>query len=59
MATDMPARLTGPVTPMPALPPPRMTTSNFSLLIDELPVGMSMQSGHANGAACQSLTSVG
>src|SRR4029450_6751657 len=32
MATGRPARRTGPVTPMPALPPPRMTTSNFSLI---------------------------
>src|SRR6266849_4321302 len=33
IATDIPARLTGPVTPMPALPPPRITTSNVSLVI--------------------------
>src|SRR6266581_3472180 len=56
-ATDIPARLAGPVTPMPALPPPRMTTSNFSLFIEltsvlELSL---MQSGHANGAACDPL----
>src|SRR3989442_10185720 len=36
IATDIPARLTGPVTPMPALPPPRITTSNLSVFI-ELP----------------------
>src|SRR4051794_14574585 len=36
IATDMPARRTGPVTPMPALPPPRITTSNVSGFI-ELP----------------------
>src|SRR5690242_51161 len=34
----MPARRTGPVTPMPALPPPRMTTSNFSDVIERTPV---------------------
>src|SRR5258706_5699366 len=34
IAIDIPARLTGPVTPMPALPPPRITTSNFSDLIE-------------------------
>src|SRR5262249_1429442 len=33
IATDRPARRTGPVTPMPALPPPMITTSNFSALI--------------------------
>src|SRR6266516_4533561 len=38
IATDIPARLAGPVTPMPALPPPRMTTSNFSLFIERIPV---------------------
>src|SRR5882724_6835619 len=38
IATDMPARLTGPVTPMPALPPPRMTTSNFSDVIEPIPL---------------------
>src|SRR3954465_10647558 len=38
IATDMPARRTGPVTPMPALPPPRMTTSNFSDVIERTPV---------------------
>src|SRR5690242_999136 len=34
MATDMPARRTGPVTAIPALPPPRITTSNFSGVMD-------------------------
>src|SRR5437867_11082931 len=28
IATESPARRTGPVTPIPAVPPPRMTTSN-------------------------------
>src|SRR5260370_19984756 len=37
IATDIPARLTGPVTPMPALPPPRITTSNVSNLIELTP----------------------
>src|SRR6266478_4417362 len=37
MATDIPARLTGPVTPMPALPPPRTTTSNVSDVIEVAP----------------------
>src|SRR5437667_4075839 len=35
MATDMPARRTGPVTPIPALPPPRITTSNLLNLIEQ------------------------
>src|SRR6267154_468235 len=38
IATDIPARLTGPVTPMPALPPPRITTSNVSGLIELTPL---------------------
>src|SRR6266545_6442161 len=38
IATDIPARRTGPVTPMPALPPPRMTTSNFSAVIEFTPL---------------------
>src|SRR6516165_3855104 len=42
LATDSPARRTGPVTPMPALPPPMITTSNFSSLI-----GLSL--GHDRG----------
>src|SRR6266851_4287378 len=33
-ATDIPARRTGPVTPIPALPPPRITTSNCSAVIE-------------------------
>jgi hypothetical protein len=38
IATDVPARLTGPVTPMPALPPPRITTSNLSIPIENIPM---------------------
>src|SRR5229473_939668 len=38
ISTDIPARLTGPVTPMPALPPPRITTSNVSILIEDFPM---------------------
>src|SRR6266849_540903 len=53
IATDIPARLTGPVTPMPALPPPRITTSNFSDLI-ELP-RQSAMSGGPNWPALSSL----
>src|SRR5258708_37773834 len=34
IATDISARRTGPVTPMPALPPPRITTSNCSAVIE-------------------------
>src|SRR6266849_7778174 len=34
IATDIPARRTGPVTPIPALPPPRITTSNCSAVIE-------------------------
>ncbi len=36
-ATDIPARRTGPVTPTPALPPPRITTSNCSAVIELAP----------------------
>src|SRR5258705_5070086 len=38
IATDMPARRTGPVTPMPAVPTPNITTSNVSMLIENFPM---------------------
>jgi hypothetical protein len=51
-ATDIPARRTGPVTPMPALPPPRMITSNFSGVIELIPLlAALMRSGRAGDAA--------
>src|SRR5215813_14189686 len=50
MATDIPARRTGPVTPMPALPPPRMTTSNFSL------IGLPLRSNAGRPRACRGLS---
>src|SRR3954470_2175067 len=53
IATDMPARRTGPVTPMPALPPPRMTTSNFSGVIERTP-----QLAMRLGAQLDSLTKI-
>src|ERR1043166_7931802 len=51
IATDIPARRTGPVTPMPALPPPRMTTSNFSGVIEFTPLLAVLDADQAAPAA--------
>src|SRR6185295_12692641 len=60
IATDIPARRTGPVTPMPALPPPRMTTSNFSAVIELTPVLQPlMRSGHAGWRSLMTFTGGG
>src|SRR5690349_8272490 len=38
IATDRPARRAGPVTPIPALPPPKITTSKESAVIEPTPM---------------------